>query len=136
MTFLILHLIIFPKLLCKRINIAICAGVFPDYLKRAIITPIWKSGDKKCVHNYRPISVLPFISKFVEKCLLTRLVIFLDKPSIISLHHYVFIKGRSTHLGLIAFTAHVYKALDNRQLSFSVFFSIVEHSIPQTRRYF
>ena len=125
----------FSKFLCKIINKAFSAGLFPDCLKRAIITPILKSGDKRCIHNYRPISVLPFMSKLVEKCLLTRLISFLDKLSIISPHQYGFTKGRSTQDALIAFTDHVYEALDNKQSSISVFvdyskaFDTVDHAI-------
>ena len=111
----------FSKFLCKIINKAFSASLFQDYLKRAIITLILKSGDKRCIHNYRPISVLPFMSKLVEKCLFTRLISFLGKLSIISPHQHGFNKGRSTQDALIAFTDHVYEALDNKQSSISVF---------------
>ena len=61
------------------------------------------------------------MSKLAEKCLLTRLISFLDKLSIISPHQYGFTKGKSTQGAPTAFTDHVYEALDNRQLSISVF---------------
>ena len=37
---------------------------FPDSLKIAIVTPIFKSGDKDNISNYRPISILPDFQKF------------------------------------------------------------------------
>ena len=37
---------------------------FPDSLKIAIVTPIFKSGDKGNISNYRPISILPDFQKF------------------------------------------------------------------------
>ena len=40
---------------------------FPDPMKLAKIVPIFKSGDKKIISNYRPISVLTFFSKIFEK---------------------------------------------------------------------
>ena len=49
-------------------------GVFPDLLKIARVVPIFKTGDKKLVENYRPIS----ISKVVEKLLQFRILSFLN----------------------------------------------------------
>ena len=45
------------------INRSIDHGVFPDDLKKANVTPNLKSGDKSNLNNYRPISILPTISK-------------------------------------------------------------------------
>ena len=42
-------------------------GIFPDEMKIARITLIYKGGDKEDVANYRPISVLPCFSKILEK---------------------------------------------------------------------
>ena len=53
------------------INETFSKGIFPNSLKRAQITPIFKHGDRKLVSNYRPISVLPFISKYSKKLLLS-----------------------------------------------------------------
>ena len=48
------------------INQSIKSGIFPDILKIAKVTPIYKKDDKKFIKNYRPISVLPVISKVFE----------------------------------------------------------------------
>ncbi|XP_065679868.1 uncharacterized protein LOC136094176 [Hydra vulgaris] len=42
-------------------------GIVPDKLKIARITPIFKSGDKSNILNYRPISILPCFSKLLER---------------------------------------------------------------------
>ena len=48
----------------KRIfSLSITKGIFPDDLKIAKVTPIYKAGEKTKVSNYRPISVLPCFSK-------------------------------------------------------------------------
>ena len=49
------------------INQSFCTGIFPDNLKIAKITPRFKKGDESIVDNYRPISVLPALSKIFEK---------------------------------------------------------------------
>ena len=46
-------------------NISLAKGVFPDKLKIAWVTPIFKKGNDTLVTNYRPISVLPFSSKLL-----------------------------------------------------------------------
>ena len=42
-------------------------GIFPDDLKIARVTPIFKAGDESEMGNYRPISVLPCFSKILER---------------------------------------------------------------------
>ena len=49
------------------INSSISTGTFPDELKIADIVPVFKKEDPKDKTNYRPISLLPLISKIFEK---------------------------------------------------------------------
>ena len=63
-------------------NKSFALGVFPDQMKLATITPIFKGGSKLDVSNYRPVSVLPTISKVLEKLMLTRLTKHLDQSKI------------------------------------------------------
>ena len=55
------------------INSAFDSGLFPDKLKLAEITPIPKNGDSKDVNNFRPISILPSVSKLIEKAMANQL---------------------------------------------------------------
>ena len=49
------------------LNQSMTEGVFPDLLKTARVIPLYKSGEKKKINNYRPISILSFFSKIFEK---------------------------------------------------------------------
>ena len=48
-------------------NACISKGVYPDLLKIARVTPIYKKGTKSDPSNYRPISVLSTVNKLFEK---------------------------------------------------------------------
>ena len=46
------------------INLSLSNGFFPEQLKQAKVLPIFKSGDRFDMNNYRPISILPAFSNF------------------------------------------------------------------------
>ena len=62
----LIALAIVPNL-AKVLNYSIKNGICPAQLKLARVTPIYKQGKKADVENYRPISVLPVLSKILEK---------------------------------------------------------------------
>jgi hypothetical protein len=53
-------------------------GVFPDRLKKAQVTPLFKKNDPLVISNYRPVSILPIFSKLFEKVIETQLNDFFD----------------------------------------------------------
>ena len=64
---------ILAPILSNLINKSLATGIFPKSLKRAKIFAIFKNKDKLDVANYRPISILPVISKVYEKVFYNRL---------------------------------------------------------------
>lgn len=54
------------KPITKINNLSISQGKFPSAWKSAVIAPIFKSGVPLSVYNYRPISILPTVSKVME----------------------------------------------------------------------
>ena len=60
-------------------DLSLSSGIFPDNLKIAKITPIFKSGDTEYLGNYRPISVLPCFSKILERIMYNRVYNFLKR---------------------------------------------------------
>ena len=55
-------------------NLTFTTGKIPNDLKVALITPVYKASEKNVFSNYRPISVLPFFSKILEKLMYERLI--------------------------------------------------------------
>ena len=72
-------------------------GIFPDKLKIAKIIPIFKAGDKHKFTNYRPVSILPHLSKVFEKAFYNRLNSFVEKNVIFNLN---------TSMGFVANAQH------------------------------
>ena len=63
------------EIICDFSNDCVDRGDFPSILKNANITPVFKKGDKDF---YRPVSILPIISKIFEKLLCKQIMIFID----------------------------------------------------------
>ena len=90
---------------CGPCSINICRkylfrpSVFPDGLKIAKVVPVYKSGDKNDIKNYRPISLLPVISKIFEKLMLCRISVFFSKHNVLNLHQHGFRPSFSTSVG-------------------------------------
>ena len=115
---------IFVPLITHICNAAINTGVFPDAMKIALVHPIYKSGDRDVVGNYRPISVLPAISKILEKVLNIRLIKFLESKNLISANQFGFRKGLSTVDAVASFVNDVVEGLDKSEKCLAVFLDL------------
>ena len=62
----------------------------PYALKIAHIASVFKSGDKNDVKTYCSMSLLPYLSKILEKCMINRLLVFPDKHNVINKQKYGF----------------------------------------------
>ena len=116
-------------------NNCVYSGIFPDKLKIARVLPLFKSGDKCDIANYRPISLLPVISKIFEKLIHKRLVSFLDKHEVIYRKQFGFRKQHSTQHALHSAVTQVLHGLNSNEsvfgvyLDFSKAFDTIQHSI-------
>ena len=64
---------VFGKVLCSFINDSIKSFTFPSCLKEADATPIHKNGKKNKKENYRPVNILPVLSKIFERIMLVQM---------------------------------------------------------------
>ena len=98
--------------LAKLLNSSITNGICPAQHKLARITPIHKQGNKSDVDIYRPISVLPVISKILEKHVCKNLMAYLTKHSLLYKCQSGFCANHSCETILIKLTDEWLEAMD------------------------
>ena len=118
----VIHILCVP--LCAIFNLSLTVGIVPDSLKIAKVTPIYKSGTKDDMSNYRPISVLPLFSKILERCVFNRVIKFLDKCNIIIDNQFGFRPKYSTSFALVDFLYNVLNALDRKEITIGLFLDL------------
>ena len=112
---------ILSHIICRMLNVSMANGFFPKSLKIAKIIPIFKKGEKSDPSNYRPISILPYLSKIFEMIIHCRLTSYLSNNSIISPHQFGFQRGISTLDAVISFTEQICHALNTKQSILNIF---------------
>ena len=101
---------IFADFLCTSINIAIKSSGFRCSLKLADVTPVHKKGRKDMKKNFRPVSILPTLSKNFEKCMFAQMSTFFD--NIFSNQQFGFPKEYSTQQGLLVMLEKLKRSVD------------------------
>ena len=89
------------KPLMAIFKLSLQKGCFPEELKIARVTPIYKADDVNEIGNYRPISVLPCFSKILERIMYNRLFKYLTTNEILYKKQFGFQKGHSTEHAII-----------------------------------
>ena len=97
--------------LTKIYNKSITTGTFPKVWKKSIISPIFKSGDRSLIINYRPISLLCIFGKVFESLVYSK--IFPSIQPYISDAQHGFFPNRSTTSNLICFFNNITKAIED-----------------------
>ena len=118
--------------LCSLFNHSLSIGQIPREWKSADVTPIHKKDSKEDAKNYRPISLLPIVSKVLERCMGNR---FYDHlKDLISVLQNGFLPNRSCVTQLLSVLHTVSQSLDNNiqsdmiHLDFAKAFDTVDHS--------
>ena len=121
--------------ICDMVNQCFSSAKFPSPLKIATTVPIFKKGDVHSIENYRPISILPYLSKIFEKVINSRILNFMSLHNLISPVQFGFVKGRSTEDAILNLTDKIYNSLNlkyhtiNIFIDFSKAFDTIKHDI-------
>lgn len=87
-------------------------GIYPQKLKIGKVTPIYKSGCKSSVYNYRGVNVLPNIAKVFEKTVYNQFKLII-LPRISQTQHG-FVTSRNIETNLMHLTTHIHQAFENK----------------------
>ena len=116
-------------------NLSISQGVFPSARKVAKLKPFFKTGKKTDLSNYRPISLLPSISKIIERVIHDQTNVFLSDEDILYKYQSGFRGNHSTNLCLSFLTDKVLKGFDEGLLTGMILidlqkaFNTIDHEI-------
>ena len=106
------------------INQSLRSGIFPDQLKIAKDTPIYKKDDKKLIKNYRPISVRPVISKVFETVICDQLNEYFTSNNLFSPQQYGFRKNSSTERAALELIDRLLAQLNSQMIPINFYIDL------------
>lgn len=121
------------KPIAHVINSSFVTGIFPNKLKISKIVTIFKKGNTNDPVNYRPLSILPAMSKIYERVMYVQFVKFLENNNLFDIEQHGFRMGRSTVTAGIDFIDSIVDAIDGGNNATGIFmdlskaFDSVEH---------
>ena len=96
---------------------------------------LFKDGDRTDCNNYRPISVLPTVSKIIERAIHAQLYSYLLENELLYVKQFGFQRKRSTSSALLQLTDDLLCAMDNKNVTGVIYldlkkaFDTVNHAI-------
>ena len=100
------------------INLSITNAVFPNTYKRSKVAPLYKmKGDRLEMSSYRPVALLPIISKILERVIYIQTVTYMDTYRYLHPNHHGFRTGHSTTTALLQMYDQWMEAVDRREVA-------------------
>ena len=97
---------------------------FPNKLKVAKVIPLFKKGDSTLLTNYRPISLLPSLSKIFEKVIYQQLYAYFENLNLFFKGQYGFRKGHSTEMAYLELVDRILPFMDNGDTPIGIFLDL------------
>nr|XP_047129346.1 uncharacterized protein LOC105846764 [Hydra vulgaris] len=111
-------------ILFKVFKASITQGLFPNSLKIAKVTPIFKTGGHTNITNYRPISVLPVFSKILERIMYNRIYTYLIDNELLYKNQFGFQRNSSTEHAILQVTRSIADSFKNSQFTLGIFIDL------------
>ncbi|GBP17317.1 Nuclear pore complex protein Nup205 [Eumeta japonica] len=96
-------------------------GVFPDLMKDSKVISLFKGGSASSPNNFRPISILPSLSKIFEKLIIKQLLVHFYTNKLMSNKQFGFTRGRSTIDAGVELVQHIFGAWEDSRDAISIF---------------
>ena len=106
------------------INQMIVTGIFPDQLKISKVIPLYKAKDQTILSNYRPIALLPSISKIFEYVLLEQITNYFLDNNMLSPQQYGFRSNHSTELAALNLVDELTYKLDRGIIPLNIYMDL------------
>ena len=98
--------------------------------------PLFKSGDKSLLSNYRPISLLPSLSKIFERVIFYQLLVYFTNSNLLCLDQFGFIPGHSTELAALRLVDHLITQLDRCKMPINIIYIDLSKAFDTLNHYF
>eukprot|EP00733_Pompholyxophrys_punicea_P000411 Pompholyxophrys_punicea_v1_NODE_112_length_3406_cov_30.176067.p1 type:complete len:341 gc:universal NODE_112_length_3406_cov_30.176067:1306-284(-) len=108
------------------INISLQTSQFPDLLKVARLVPIYKKGNRDDTSNYRPLSILPLLSKLFEKYVDTHVRAHMDYHKLWTNSQYGFRRGLSAVMALAQLSERIIQSFSKKLFGFGFFIDVTK----------
>lgn len=111
-------------ILTHLFNRCFTEGIFPEPLKIAKVTPVFKKGAKDNPENYRPITIIPMIGKVFEVIIKGRLCSFFEGRGLLCPEQFGFRSGRSTCDAVSALVGGVVEGFEGGMLTAALLYDL------------
>ena len=106
------------------VNQMITTGIFLDSFKKSKIIPLFKKGEPSLLVNYRPISLLPTISKIFERVIQNQMYDYFNDNNLLAEQQYGFRKHLSTEFAAVKLADYISKQMESGNLPCSLYIDL------------